>query len=222
MAKTVKPTGHRRPRSAATRTVHPAEDEGQTGRRLGVLIGNGKVKDTTGGYALDIDGIDRDLESLGGILGDAETAGFEIRALLEPTLIDVRREIARAAKEVGPDDTLLVYYSGTSTLGKEGSLYLPVIDSVSTISKLRASIVTTCCPVFVAATAGARPCSWTVATAERSSSTTAGSQMASARSCGAGRTNTATATTREGLYPVRSRRSAWRRCGPRWRRHRHD
>ncbi len=97
---------------------------------LAVLIGNGRVRNANGkGYALDIPGIDKDVNTLAAVLGDAESAGFEVRKLIEPTLIDARREIARAAREVGPDDTLLMYYSGTSTLGADNLLYLPVSDS---------------------------------------------------------------------------------------------
>lgn len=99
-------------------------------RRLALLIGNGRVGNPNGGgYALNIPGIDKDLDSLGGVLGDPESAGFEVRRLFEPTMIDVRRELARAARDVGPDDTLIVYYSGTSTVGADKLLYLPVSDS---------------------------------------------------------------------------------------------
>lgn len=121
-----KPIGGRQ-RSAARRDE--AEAPPRAGRRLALLIGNGKVRNTGTGYALDIGGIENDLASLGGVLSDTESSGFEIRSLFEPTLIDVRRAIARAALDVGPDDTLLVYYSGTSTRGEDQLLYLPVVDS---------------------------------------------------------------------------------------------
>ena len=122
---------------ARTRTTRAAAQAGdvpapalEQGRRLALLIGNGKVRNAEGtGYALDLGGIENDLASLGGVLGDEESGGFEIRSLLEPTLIDVRRAIARAALDVGPSDTLLVYYSGTSTRGEDRLLYLPVVDS---------------------------------------------------------------------------------------------
>lgn len=110
---------------AGRRTVVPPAS-----RRLAVLIGNGRVRNQDGkGFALNIPGVDKDLELLGGVLTDSECAGFEVRRLLEPKLIDVRREIARAAREVGPEDTLIIYYSGTSVLGDDKLLYLPVIDS---------------------------------------------------------------------------------------------
>jgi hypothetical protein len=99
-------------------------------RRLALLIGNGRVRNQNGdGYALDAPGSDKDIEALGGVLGDPECGGFEVRSLLEPTMIDMRRELARAARDAGPEDTLVIYYSGTSTLGADRSLYLPAIDS---------------------------------------------------------------------------------------------
>jgi hypothetical protein len=106
------------------------DDESPAPRRLALLIGNGRVRSQNGdGYAVAIPGSDKDLEVLGGVLGDSECAGFEVRTLFEPTMIDMRRELARAARDAGPADTLVLYYSGTSTLGADRSLYLPAIDS---------------------------------------------------------------------------------------------
>jgi hypothetical protein len=125
MAKHSSKTG-RKERRAEPRPGHDAAAP----RRLAVLIGNGRVGNANGqGYALNIPGIDKDLDALGAVLGDPECAGFEVRPLLEPTMIDVRRELARAARDAGPEDTLVVYYSGTSTLGADKLLYLPVSDS---------------------------------------------------------------------------------------------
>jgi hypothetical protein len=99
-------------------------------RRIALLIGNARVRNSDGkGYALDLPGIDKDLASLGEVLGDREYGGFEIVSLMGPTLIEVRREIARVADGLQPEDTLLIYYSGTSTLGRDQLLYLPVSDS---------------------------------------------------------------------------------------------
>ena len=108
----------------------PRSETAPAGRRLALLIGNGRVRSRNGsGFALNIQGIDKDLKSLGDVLEEPESAGFEVRSLMEPTLIQVRREIARAAQEATDDDTLIVYYSGTSTLGDDRLLYLPVVDS---------------------------------------------------------------------------------------------
>ena len=123
------PSSGRSKRRKAAASDTKSKAQRRPGKRLALLIGNGKVRGRNGGYALNIDGIDKDLASLGGVLEDDESAGFEVRTLLEPTLIDVRRAIARAALELSEDDTLLVYYSGTSALGQDNLLYLPVVDS---------------------------------------------------------------------------------------------
>jgi hypothetical protein len=99
-------------------------------RRIALLIGNARVRNSDGkGYALDLPGIDQDLAGLGDVLGDREYGGFEVVSLMGPTLIEVRREIARVAEDLRPEDTLLIYYTGTSTLGRDQLLYLPVRDS---------------------------------------------------------------------------------------------
>jgi len=103
---------------------------GSSPRRIALLIGNARVRNSEGkGYALDLPGIDKDLAGLGEVLGDREYGGFEIVSLMGPTLIEVRREIARVAAELKPEDTLLIYYTGTSTVGRDRQLYLPVSDS---------------------------------------------------------------------------------------------
>jgi hypothetical protein len=98
-------------------------------RRIALLIGNACIKGAKGAPDYRMPGIDKDLSSMGELLGDAEFAGFEIRTLFGPTLIEVRREIERLAVETGPDDVLLLYYTGTSLVGPDGQLYLPVSDS---------------------------------------------------------------------------------------------
>jgi hypothetical protein len=99
-------------------------------RRIALLIGNARVRNSDGkGYALNLPGVDKDLAALGEVLGDREYGGFEIVRRMGPALIEVRREIARVADGLRPEDTLLIYYSGTSTVGRDQLLYLPVSDS---------------------------------------------------------------------------------------------
>jgi hypothetical protein len=109
---------------------HPSTDGRRTSRRAALLIGNGRVGDASGnGHTLDLPGIEKDLAAMGEILGDEEFAGFDVTTLMEPTLIEVRRRIAAIAGNAGPDDTILIYYSGTSAVGGDNLLYLPVSDS---------------------------------------------------------------------------------------------
>lgn len=61
--------------------------------------------------------------------GDAERSGFEVTCLLDQGLLAVRRAIGQACALAGPEDTLLIYYSGTSLLDSQGMLQLPVFDS---------------------------------------------------------------------------------------------
>lgn len=113
-----------RPKKTVAEPAPPAP------RRLALLIGNGKVRGSGGeGYALDMPGIEKDLDHLGALLGDAEFAGFEVVRLWQPSLLDARREIARATRSLATEDTLVLYYSGTSIRGHDGLLYLPVSDS---------------------------------------------------------------------------------------------
>lgn len=112
----------------------PAKGQKEAGqpepRRIALLIGNPRVGDGRGGASvIETMGIDRDLAAMKEVLGDKEYGGFEIVRLLGPTLIKVRKEIARLASGLAAEDTLLIYYSGTSFVGADRQLYLPVKDS---------------------------------------------------------------------------------------------
>ena len=99
-------------------------------RRIALLMGNERVRDESGeGFALALTGIERDLADMADVLGEADCGGFEVVSHREPTLMEARLAIARAASELEAEDTLLVYYSGTSHVGSGGQLYLPVSDS---------------------------------------------------------------------------------------------
>lgn len=105
----------------------PLADSG-TAKRLAVLIGNGCVEAADGSRLLDVPAIDRDLAAMATVLGDRESAGFEVTSLFEPPLIQARREIARVSHAATADDTVLIYYSGCSLrLGDQ--LFLPMRDA---------------------------------------------------------------------------------------------
>jgi hypothetical protein len=95
-------------------------------RRLALLICNGTFP-KTGGF--HIAGAIADARVLEQTLADPETCRFEVRALVDKGLLAVRREIARACRDVGERDTLLIHYSGNGTLHSTGELHLMVRDS---------------------------------------------------------------------------------------------
>jgi hypothetical protein len=96
-----------------------------TSRRRALLICNGSFKYLD----LALPGVAKDATHLSQALGDPERAGFEVTCLLDEGLWAVRKAIAKACDESGPDDTLLLYYSGTSTCDAKGELMMPVADS---------------------------------------------------------------------------------------------
>jgi hypothetical protein len=94
-------------------------------RRRAVLICNGSFQ------YMDhrLPGVAKDAEHLTRALEEPVRAGFEVTCLLDKGLLAVRRAIGEACALAGPDDTLLIYYSGTSLLDSQGMLQLPVFDS---------------------------------------------------------------------------------------------
>jgi hypothetical protein len=94
-------------------------------RRRALLICNGKYKNPN----LNLPGVAKDARNLTKVFGDPERLGFEVTCLLDKGLLTVRRAIAQACAESGLDDTLLIYYSGSSGCDHHGSLQMQVADS---------------------------------------------------------------------------------------------
>jgi hypothetical protein len=94
-------------------------------QRRALLICNGTFKY----LSLRLDGVAKDAASLSKALSDRNLAGFEVTCLLDQGLWTVRKAIAQACATSGPDDTLLIYYSGTSVCDERGELLMPVADS---------------------------------------------------------------------------------------------
>ena len=109
-------------------TTESTTPEPEAPKRYAVLIGNGCVEAADGSRLFDVPAIDKDLAAMAAVLGDRESADFALTSLLEPPLIQARREIARVARMAGADDTVLIYYSGCS-LRLGGQLYLPMRDA---------------------------------------------------------------------------------------------
>lgn len=95
------------------------------GRRLALVICNGSFPKID--WALP--GPAKDAELVQGVLSDPAVGGFEVVPLVDKGLLDVRREIARVCAQAGPDDTLLIYYSGNGLKAGDGDYYLAVFDS---------------------------------------------------------------------------------------------
>lgn len=93
-------------------------------KRRALLICNGQFQY----LRMRLPGVQKDAEHLSHALGDAHRSGFEVTCLLDKGLLDVRKAIAEACAVSEADDTLLIYYSGTSVFDG-GELLLPVADS---------------------------------------------------------------------------------------------
>lgn len=94
--------------------------------RRALLICNGTFSDKGLPH---LSGVRHDHDAMQRVLGDAGIGGFEVQALLDRPLLEVRRAIAMVCRASSADDTLLIYYSGPSFRGADGCLYLPVADS---------------------------------------------------------------------------------------------
>lgn len=107
----------------------PAKREQQTpedGQRLALLICNGDFANL---QAYQLPGPARDAENLAAVLSDPEVCRFNVRTLLDKGLLEIRYEVARICAEAGPEDTLLIYYSGNGLTGDDGTLCLLMADS---------------------------------------------------------------------------------------------
>jgi hypothetical protein len=101
---------------------------GLAGRRRALVICNGTFDDGSG--MKNVRGVPRDHDEVVRVLRSPE-AGFEVTALLDRGLVEIRRSIAEVCAASEADDLLLLYYSGTSRLGPEGYLYLGARDSTA-------------------------------------------------------------------------------------------
>lgn len=94
--------------------------------RRALIVCNGTFDDASLPPLL---GTRADLVALRAALEDPR-AGFEVTALEDAGLLEVRKAIAKICSDSGPDDVLLFYYSGSSFRDDlDGTLYLPTRDS---------------------------------------------------------------------------------------------
>jgi len=97
----------------------------EPGRRIAVLVGNGKYEDPT---ILNLLGPPKDVAGLQTVLGNEERGNFEIHVLIDDGFLTVRKTIASIAHQCKISDLLLIYYSGSGFINS-GRLFLPVADT---------------------------------------------------------------------------------------------
>jgi hypothetical protein len=95
-------------------------------RRRALLICNGRFKYMP---AFRLPGTRKDAKNMRLALADPDRARFVVTTVLDQGLWAVRKAIAKACAESAEQDTLLIYYSGTSTMDTEHALCLPVADT---------------------------------------------------------------------------------------------
>jgi formylglycine-generating enzyme required for sulfatase activity len=96
-------------------------------RRFGLLIGTRTYNDP---LLRTLEAPAADVELLARVLRAPDIGGFdEVSALLDQPERELRRAIAQFCARKGPDDTLLLYFSGHGILDEEGLLYLAATDT---------------------------------------------------------------------------------------------
>lgn len=95
--------------------------------RHALIIGNAIYEDPT---LARLNAPEADVRALAGLLGDADVGQFDsVRTLIDETESTTRRAIATFFARAGPDDLLLLYFSGHGVLDDQGRLYLAARDT---------------------------------------------------------------------------------------------
>jgi formylglycine-generating enzyme required for sulfatase activity len=94
--------------------------------RLALIIANSEFNDPK--LAL-LATPSRDAEALAQVLRDPAIGNFDVTLLVNKTLMEVRRKIARVYQCKRKDDLVLLYYSGHGIKDEHGDLYLAVKDT---------------------------------------------------------------------------------------------
>ena len=108
-----------------TPPVRPARPEHRA-RRIALVVCNGTFKHMPD---VNLKSPADDASSMTSVLANPEVCGFEVHALLDKGLREVRLETARICGEAGAEDTLLIYYSGWGLADSDGTFHLSVADT---------------------------------------------------------------------------------------------
>jgi hypothetical protein len=97
------------------------------GRKIALVIGNSEYDDASLARLITPSA---DVDDLAALLKSPEVGSFdEVLALVNEAATSVRKAVARLFKDKGPDDLLLLYFSGHGVLDDQGHLYLAVKDT---------------------------------------------------------------------------------------------
>ena len=95
--------------------------------RYAVLIANGEYTEASGFTQLDTP--QNDIARLRETLSDKTRGSLEVTSVLNETTDGSCNAIVKALERAGPDDLLLIYFSGHGIIGKDGRLYLAAENS---------------------------------------------------------------------------------------------
>lgn len=94
--------------------------------RSALLIGNGEFSDRR---LERLSSPAADVAALSAVLSDPAVGGYAVATLLDETSSSVRRAVDQLLGGAGPDDVVLLYYSGQGVLDPSGDLYLAAADT---------------------------------------------------------------------------------------------
>ena len=102
-----------------------------SGKRYAVLVGNGSFaeagKDAARLPALRCPGAD--VAGLHDLLGQPTHGGYAVTTLIDRPHNEIRRALYDCLKQAGPQDQVMIYYSGHGKLDEQGNLYLAGSDT---------------------------------------------------------------------------------------------
>jgi hypothetical protein len=111
--------------------VPTAVQSAPVGRRVALLVGNNR-------YILPIPPLETPLNDVDRVAAELRARlGFETRVVRDATKADIIRAVARLSRDVGPADSVFVYYAGHGYLMDDTGMgyWIPVDGSVKTAAQ---------------------------------------------------------------------------------------